>query len=148
MGTDHGKTRGGEMDIFNGLVLGFKVALSPMNLVYCFIGAVLGTVVGVLPGLGCAAAIALLLPVTFHLNDVGALIMLAGIYYGVMFGGSVTSILFNIPGESTSVVTCLDGYQMAKNGRAGAALGICAIGSFIAGTAGPPSSEETLSRPA
>ncbi|HBB15509.1 MAG TPA: transporter [Syntrophus sp. (in: bacteria)] len=122
------------MDIFNSLALGFKVALSPMNLFYCFIGSVLGTAVGVLPGLGCAATIALLLPLTFYLNDVGALIMLAGIYYGAMYGGSTTSILFRIPGESTSVVTCLDGYAMAKNGRAGAALGISAFGSFIAGT--------------
>lgn len=122
------------MEIFNGLALGFKIAFSPMNLVYCFIGSILGTVVGVLPGLGCAATIALLLPLTFYLNKVGALIMLAGIYYGAMYGGSTTSILFRIPGESSSVVTCLDGYVMAKNGRAGAALGICAFGSFIAGT--------------
>ena len=124
------------MDTFRDLALGFAVAFSLKNLMYCFIGALLGTVVGVLPGLGCAATIALLLPITFYLNDTGAIIMLAGIYYGAMYGGSTTSILFRIPGESTSVVTCLDGYEMAKKGRAGAALGICAFGSFIAGTVG------------
>lgn len=124
------------MSILDSLAFGFSVALNPTNLLFCFIGSVLGTVVGVLPGLGCAATIALLLPLTFYLNETGAIIMLAGIYYGAMYGGSTTSILFRIPGESTSVVTCLDGYEMAKKGRAGAALGICAFGSFFAGTLG------------
>jgi putative tricarboxylic transport membrane protein len=98
------------MGIFDGLFYGFSVAFSPMNLVYCLIGSILGTVVGVLPGLGCAGTMALLLPMTFYLDPTGALIMLSGIFYGAMYGGSTTSILFRIPGESTSVVTCLDGY--------------------------------------
>jgi len=122
------------MGIFDGVAYGFSVALSPINIVYCFVGCLLGTIVGVLPGLGCAATMALLLPMTFNLEPTGALIMLSGIYYGAMYGGSTTSILFRIPGEVTSVVTCLDGYEMARKGRAGAALGICAIGSFFAGT--------------
>ncbi len=113
---------------------GFQVALQPLNLLHCFFGVLVGTLVGVLPGLGPGAAIALLLPVTFHVNPVSASIMLAGIYYGAMYGGSTTSILVNIPGESASVVTCLDGHQMALRGRAGPALGIAAFGSFIAGT--------------
>lgn len=124
------------MDIFNNLMLGFSVALSLKNFIYCVAGSLLGTMVGVLPGLGAATTIALLLPLTFYLNETGAIIMLAGIYYGAMYGGSTTSILFRIPGESTSVVTCLDGYEMAKKGRAGAALGVCAFGSFFAGTLG------------
>ena len=99
-----------------------------------FIGVLMGTLVGVLPGLGPTAAIALLLPITFHIPPVTAIIMLAGIYYGAMYGGSTTSILVNIPGEAASVITCLDGYQMARKGRAGPALGIAAFGSFIAGT--------------
>jgi putative tricarboxylic transport membrane protein len=107
-----------------------------MNLMYCFIGVLMGTLVGVLPGLGPTAAIALLLPVSFHIPPVSTIIMLAGIYYGAMYGGSTTSILVNIPGEAASVITCLDGYQMAKKGRAGPALGIAAFGSFIAGTVG------------
>ncbi len=107
-----------------------------MNLMYCFIGVLMGTLVGVLPGLGPTAAIALLLPVSFHIPPVSTIIMLAGIYYGAMYGGSTTSILVNIPGEAASVITCLDGYQMAKKGRAGPALGIAAFGSFIAGTLG------------
>jgi putative tricarboxylic transport membrane protein len=121
------------MDLLANLIQGFSVALTPMNLLYGFIGAVLGTAVGVLPGLGPSATIAVLLPVTYKLEPVGAVIMLAGIYYGAMFGGSTTSILLNIPGENSSVVTCIDGYQMARKGRAGAALGMCAIGSFIGG---------------
>ena len=105
-----------------------------MNLLFCFLGVLMGTLVGVLPGLGPTAAIALLLPNTFHVAPVTAIIMLAGIYYGAMYGGSTTSILVNIPGEAASVITCLDGYQMALKGRAGPALGIAAFGSFIAGT--------------
>jgi len=124
------------LDIFNQLLMGFSVALQPMNIFYCFMGCLIGTLVGVLPGLGPAAAMSLLLPVTFHVTPVSAIIMLAGIYYGAMYGGSTTSILVNIPGEAASVVTCLDGYQMARQGRAGRALGISAFGSFIAGTLG------------
>ncbi|MDA8124336.1 MAG: tripartite tricarboxylate transporter permease [Deltaproteobacteria bacterium] len=116
-----------------GIIQGFSIALIPMNLLYGFIGAVIGTAVGVLPGLGPSATIAVLLPLTYKLDPVGAVIMIAGIYYGAMFGGSTTSILLNIPGENSSVVTCIDGYQMARKGRAGAALGMCAIGSFIGG---------------
>lgn len=123
------------MDIFSGLLNGFSIALTGTNILFCFIGAFLGTAVGVLPGLGPAATIALLLPLTYVIDSpVTAIIMMAGIYYGSMYGGSTTSILLNLPGEAASVVTCIDGYQMAKKGRAGAALGIAAIGSFIAGT--------------
>jgi putative tricarboxylic transport membrane protein len=121
------------MEIFNHLSLGFGVALTPMNLFYSLIGVNIGTIIGVLPGLGPAATIAMLLPTTFSLPPVAALIMLAGIYYGAMYGGSTTSILVNIPGEAASVVTCLDGYQMALQGRAGPALSIAALGSFFAG---------------
>jgi putative tricarboxylic transport membrane protein len=124
------------MEAVNGLIHGFAVALQPGNLLWCFVGCFLGTVIGVLPGLGPAATIALLLPVTFHMEPTGAIIMLAGIYYGAKYGGSTTSILLNMPGESSSVVTCIDGYQMARRGRAGAALGIAAIASFVAGTIG------------
>ena len=122
------------MDPLSGVIYGFQVALEPMNLVYCFIGVFIGTLVGVLPGIGPAGSIALLLPMTFRLNPVSGIIMLAGIWYGVMFGGSRTSILVNIPGEPTSVVTCMDGYPMTLKGRAGPALGIAAFASFIAGT--------------
>ena len=122
------------VEIFHGVLYGFQVALQPINLLYCFVGVFIGTLVGVLPGLGPAAAIALLLPSTFAASPVSAIIMLAGIYYGAMYGGSTTSILMNIPGEAASVVTCLDGHAMARQGRAGAALGISAFGSFIAGT--------------
>lgn len=124
------------MDVIGGLLQGFAVALTPMNLFWCFAGVFLGTVVGVLPGLGPPATIAMLLPLTFQMNPTGAMIMLAGIYYGAKYGGSTTSILLNVPGESASVVTCLDGFAMAKRGRAGAALGIAAIASFVAGTFG------------
>ncbi len=124
------------MSIFQSLFYGFSVCLEPFNLFACFLGALLGTLVGVLPGLGPVAAISLLLPVTFKMPATASLIMLAGIFYGAMYGGSTTSILMNIPGESASVVTCLDGYQMARKGRAGPALGISALGSFIAGTFG------------
>ncbi len=113
---------------------GLMIALQPQNLFYCFIGVLAGTLVGVLPGIGPTAAVALLLPTTFHLNPISAVIMLAGINYGAAYGGSTTSILVNVPGEASSVVTCLDGYQMARKGRAGPALGIAAFGSFIAGT--------------
>ena len=121
------------MELFHNLVLGFGVALSPWNVLLCLIGALVGTLVGVLPGLGPLATIAMLLPITFGLPPVGALIMLAGIYYGAQYGGSTTSILVNIPGEASSVVTTLDGHQMARQGRAGPALAIAAIGSFFAG---------------
>ena len=124
------------MDFLSSLGHGFAVALTPWNLFYAVIGATLGTAIGVLPGLGAPATIALLLPVTYGMDPTGAVIMLAGVFYGAMYGGSITSILLNIPGEAASVVTCLDGYQMARQGRAGPALGICAIGSFIAGTLG------------
>ncbi len=124
------------MDTLSGLGQGFAVALQPLNLLWCFVGVFLGTVIGVLPGLGPPATIAMLLPLTFGMSPAGAMIMLTGIYYGAKYGGSTTSILLNVPGESASVVTCLDGYQMARNGRAGAALGIAAIASFIAGTVG------------
>jgi putative tricarboxylic transport membrane protein len=122
------------MEIIHNLLFGFSVALQPNSLLMCFIGVLLGTLVGVLPGLGPVAAMSLLLPITYSVNPVGAVIMLAGIYYGAMYGGSTTSILLNIPGEAASVVTCLDGYQMARQGRAGPALGISAMGSFIGGT--------------
>jgi putative tricarboxylic transport membrane protein len=122
------------MDLFHDLMLGFGVATLPINLLFCFIGVLIGTLIGVLPGIGPPAALSLLLPATFHVPPVSAIILLAGIMYGAMYGGSTTSILVNIPGEAASVVTCLDGYRMAKNGRAGAALGISAFGSFIAGT--------------
>ena len=122
------------MDFLNHLSIAFAVCLEASNLFACFIGVLLGTLVGVLPGLGPTASMALLLPITFSLTPTQSIIMLAGIYYGAYYGGSTTSILVNIPGEAGSVVTCLDGYQMAKKGRAGAALAISAIGSFIAGT--------------
>ena len=123
------------MEIFSGLLSGFDVALTGTNILFAFLGALIGTAIGVLPGLGPAATIALLLPLTYVISSpVTAIIMMAGIYYGSMYGGSTTSILLNLPGEAASVVTCIDGYQMAKKGRAGAALAIAAIGSFIAGT--------------
>jgi len=124
------------VESFGYLMQGFAVALTPYNLLWCFIGVFLGTVIGILPGLGPAATIAMLLPLTFQMNPTSGVIMLAGIYYGSKYGGSTTSILLNVPGESASVVTCFDGYQMARQGRAGAALGIAAIASFIAGTFG------------
>ncbi|HEY5828002.1 MAG TPA: tripartite tricarboxylate transporter permease [Hyphomicrobiaceae bacterium] len=120
-------------DLIANLALGMDVALSLKNVWYCFIGCLIGTLIGVLPGVGPIATITMLLPITFGLDPVGALIMLAGIYYGAQYGGSTTAILVNIPGEATSVVTTLDGHQMAKQGRAGVALGIAAIGSFLAG---------------
>jgi putative tricarboxylic transport membrane protein len=138
------------MDIFANLGLGFATVWKivwwspaflqgafalplPINILLCFVGCLVGTLIGVLPGVGPIATIAMLLPITFGLDPVGALIMLAGIYYGAQYGGSTTAILVNIPGEATSVVTTLDGHQMAKQGRAGVALGTAALGSFFAG---------------
>jgi putative tricarboxylic transport membrane protein len=122
------------MDLLANLGLGFATALSPVNVLYCFVGVLLGTLVGVLPGIGPTATIALLLPITFNFEPVTALIMLAGIYYGAQYGGSTTAILINLPGESASAVTAIDGYQMARQGRAGPALATAALGSFFAGT--------------
>ena len=122
------------MEFLDNLALGFSVALSPSALLYCLIGVTVGMFIGVLPGIGPIATVGMLLPITFHLRPTEALIMLAGIYYGAQYGGSTTAILVNLPGESSSVVTTLDGHQMAKKGRAGPALGIAAIGSFIAGS--------------
>jgi TctA family transporter len=122
------------MDLLSNLALGLQTAVSPLNLLYCFLGTLIGTLIGVLPGIGPVQTIAILLPATFALPPVSALIMLAGIYYGAQYGGSTTSILVNVPGEASSVVTCLDGYQMALKGRAGAALTISALGSFVAGS--------------
>jgi len=122
------------MDTLHSIALGFSVVTTPSNLFYCFIGVLIGTLIGVLPGIGTAGSVAILLPFTFGLPPVTAIILLAGIWYGAMYGGSTTAILVNIPGESSSVVTCIDGYQMARQGKAGRALGISAIGSFIAGT--------------
>src|SRR5437764_13090008 len=124
------------MEIASGLLHGFAVALQPANVFWCFVGCLLGTVVGIMPGVGPAATIALLLPLTFKIDPAGGIIMMAGIYYGATYAGSPTSVLLNIPGESSSVVTCIDGHQLARKGRAGAALGIAAISSFIAGTFG------------
>jgi putative tricarboxylic transport membrane protein len=122
------------MDLIAHLQLAFQVCLEPTNLFAAFIGCLVGTLVGVLPGLGPSAVIAMLLPLTYGFSPMTSIIMLSGIYYGAQYGGSTTSILVNIPGEASSIVTCLDGYQMAKKGRAGAALGISAIGSFVGGT--------------
>jgi putative tricarboxylic transport membrane protein len=124
------------MDLFSSLIFGFHVAFSLQNLAYCFVGVLVGTLIGVLPGIGPLATIAMLLPITYGVPPVAALIMLAGIYYGAQYGGSTTAILVNLPGETSSVVTCIDGYQMARAGRAGPALAIAAIGSFFAGTVG------------
>lgn len=124
------------MDIFQCLIYGFSVSLEPNNLFSCFMGVFIGTLIGVLPGIGPVATMSILLPISFKMTATSAIIMMAGIFYGAMYGGSTTSILVNIPGEAASVVTCLDGYQMARKGRAGPALGISAFGSFIAGTMG------------
>ena len=124
------------MDLLSNLGIGLMAAVTVQNLLYCLIGCLLGTLIGVLPGIGPVATIAMLLPVTYALPPVAALIMLAGIYYGAQYGGSTTSILVNLPGEASSAVTCIDGYQMALKGRAGAALSIAALGSFFAGCAG------------
>lgn len=122
------------MEAFANLMTGFTAAIAPMNLAFAAIGCILGTLIGVLPGLGPAAGTALLIPITFKLEPTSAIIMLAAIYYGAMYGGTITSVLINVPGEAASVVTCLDGYEMAKQGRAGAALGVAAVGSFFGGT--------------
>lgn len=122
------------MEILQYLLHGFSVALTPYNLLFAFIGCLVGTLVGVLPGLGPPATLAMLLPLTFSMNSTTAMIMMCSVFYGAQYGGSTTSILINLPGETSSVMTCLDGYQMARKGRAGAALGISAIGSFVAGT--------------
>jgi putative tricarboxylic transport membrane protein len=122
------------MEFGHYILYGLQVAIQPMNLLYCFIGVFTGTLIGVLPGIGPTGTMSLLLPITFHISPVGAIIMLAGIYYGCQYGGSTTAILANIPGEASSVTTCLDGYQMARQGKAGLALGVSAVGSFIAGT--------------
>jgi putative tricarboxylic transport membrane protein len=125
--------KGGIIETFHYWIQGFSVATSPANLLYALIGCIMGTLIGVLPGLGPAAGTAILIPITFSLDPIGGIIMLAAIYYGAMYGGTITYVLVNVPGEAASVVTCLDGYQMAKQGRAGPALGIAAIGSFIGG---------------
>jgi TctA family transporter len=140
------------MELFQNLAFGFGVAFSLQNLAYCFLGVLVGTLIGVLPGVGPLATIAMLLPLTFNVEPVAAMIMLAGIYYGAQYGGSTTAILVNLPGETSAVVTCIDGHQMARQGRAGPALAIAAIGSFVAGTfgtllialAGPPLAEVAL----
>jgi putative tricarboxylic transport membrane protein len=140
------------MGVIESLALGFQVALSAQNLAYCFAGVALGTLIGVLPGIGPLSTIGLLFPITFYLPSIPALIMLAGIYYGAQYGGAITSILLNLPGETSSAVTCLDGYPMARGGRAGAALAISALASFLAGClgtllialAGPPLGEWAL----
>ena len=122
------------MDIFSGLLSGFQVIFQPVHFLYCFLGVFVGTLIGVLPGIGPVGAMSILLPTTFGVSPIAGVVMLAGIYYGAMYGGSTTSILVNIPGEAASVITCLDGYQMARKGRAGVALGMAALGSFIGGT--------------
>src|SRR4051812_45103726 len=121
------------MELINNLGTGFAVALTPANLGFALMGALIGTLIGVLPGIGPIATIAMLLPLTFHLEPVSGLIMLAGIFYGAQYGGSTTAILVNLPGETSSVVTCIDGHQMARQGKAGSALAIAALGSFFAG---------------
>src|SRR6188768_2399340 len=140
------------MELIDNLLIGFETALTLQNLLYALVGCMVGTLIGVLPGIGPVATIAMLLPITFHLPPTAALIMLAGIYYGAQYGGSTTAILVNLPGESSSVVTCLDGYQMARQGRAGPALATAAIASFFAGcvatlviaVAAPPLAEVAL----
>ena len=140
------------MEALHNLVFGFGVALSLQNLAYCFIGTLIGTLVGILPGIGPLTTMAILLPLTYNIPPVAALIMLAGIFYGSQYGGSTTSILLNLPGETSSVITCIDGYQMARQGRAGVALSIAALGSFFAGSVctllialfGPPIAEIAL----
>jgi putative tricarboxylic transport membrane protein len=124
------------MELFGNLIYGFSISFSLQNLIYCFVGAIIGTAIGVLPGIGPVVTIAMLLPLTFKLPIIPSLIMLSGIYYGAQYGGSTTSILLNIPGESSSVITCIDGYQMARQGRAGPALAVAAIGSLVAGCIG------------
>src|SRR5512138_285132 len=122
------------MESFGFLMQGFATAMQPTNLLFAVIGCLLGTLIGVLPGVGPAAGTAILIPITVVLDPTGAIIMLAAIYYGAMYGGTITSVLLNVPGEAASVVTCIEGHEMAKCGRAGPALAIAAIGSFIGGT--------------
>src|SRR5688500_18409116 len=122
------------MDLFTNLALGFSVAFTPFNLLMAFVGVILGTLIGALPGIGPVSGVALLLPITFGMHPTSGIIMLAALYAGSMYGGTITSVLINTPGESASVVTCIDGYQMALQGRAGAALGIATIPALIAGT--------------
>src|SRR5438105_9055648 len=122
------------MELLHNLATGFGVALTPANLGFALAGALIGTLIGVLPGIGPIATIAMLLPLTFHLEPLSGLIMLAGIFYGAQYGGSTTAILVNLPGETSSVVTCIDGHQMARQGRAGAALAVAALGSSFAGS--------------
>src|SRR5512133_1718461 len=122
------------MDVLHNIATGFTIALTGQNLLCCTVGVLFGQLIGVLPGIGAPTAIALLLPLTFTINPTSAIIMFAGIYYGVAYGGTITSVLINVPGESSTVMTCIDGYQMALKGRAGAALSVAAIGSFVAGT--------------
>src|ERR671912_229273 len=122
------------MELLSHLALGFETALTPLNLAFCFLGVLLGTLIGVLPGIGPTATVSMLLPITFALSPATSLIMLAGIYYGAQYGGSTTAILINLPGESSSAVTAIDGYQMARQGRAGPALAAAALGSFFAGS--------------
>src|SRR5688500_17676786 len=124
------------MDLFSNLALGFSVAFTPFNLVMALAGVFLGTLIGALPGVGPVSGVALLLPLTFGMPPTSGIIMLAALYAGSMYGGTITSVLINTPGESASVVTCIDGYQMALQGRAGPALGMATLGSFIAGTVG------------
>src|SRR3981189_3644431 len=124
------------MDVFDHLIFGVGVALSLQNLFYCLVGVTVGALIGVLPGVGPLATIAMLLPITYNVSAVAALIMLAGIYYGAQYGGSTTAILVNLPGETSSIVTCIDGYQMARQGRAGPALSIAAIRSLLSRTVG------------
>src|SRR5437773_11091964 len=126
------------MDLFNNLIYGFGVAISLQNLAYCLVGVTVGTLIGVLPGIGPLGTIAMLMPITYSVSPVSALIMLAGIYYGAQYGGSTTAILVNLPGETSAVMTCIDGYQMARQGRAGPAPAIAAIRSFFPRTGGPP----------
>ena len=125
------------MDAFQSLMMGFSIALTPQNLMFAFVGSIIGTLVGVLPGVGPAAGIAILIPVTFQLDATGAIIMLCAIFYGTQYGGTITSVLMNVPGEASSAVTCIDGYQMAKQGRAGAALSIPTIGALTGGPVAP-----------
>src|SRR5215470_9686874 len=139
MGLDNPCRPGGGnrlMDVFANLATGFGAAATLQNLWFALVGCVLGTLIGVLPGIGPIPTIAMLLPITFGLDPLSSLIMLAGIYYGAQYGGSTTSILVNIPGEASSIVTCIDGHQMARQGRAGAALAVAALGSFFAGCVG------------
>src|SRR5688572_27033988 len=124
------------MELFDNLILGFSIAFTPFNLAMAVAGVFLGTLIGALPGIGPASGVALLLPLTFGMPPTSGIIMLSALYAGSMYGGTITSVLINTPGESASVVTCIDGYQMALKGRGGAALGIAAVGSFIAGTVG------------